>query len=336
MPSDDLSDLVNLGIVESFGLQSDSAKLGFRGILICGLPRSGTTAFARALERLGFSLGSAGDSPVAEIADLHPYLRAAMQGGDQERMNLMRAIEIEVNDLATTHQRYIVKLPDCYRFLNEHALPRGIDLVIFVTRDPLCVAVRNSKSVGMDNAFAIKKAVNEYASLLDIAASCSAPWLLVAYEKLLAMPQDLLSAMARVLGLPGDNELLSQAVRSIVLNDGRYLKSSSLQRGEFRGEIGYFACGRIGGWGFWSGMPLKRVKIEIRSADEDSLGVGITRLIRTELVDQGIHPTGEVGFRVDLFRHVPLGQLRFIADGIEVSLRPSPKLRKRMRRNAES
>jgi hypothetical protein len=202
MPSDDLSDLVNLGIVASLPLESGILGLNFRGILICGLPRSGTTAFARALEQLGFSLGPAGLSPVAELASLHPPLRAAMHGGEQERMNLMYAMEAEADLLSRDHQRYIIKLPDSYRFLDQKFLPRGIDLVIFVTRDPLCVAVRNSKSVGIGMAVAIKKAVSEYASLMDVVASCSYPNLLVPYEKLLAMPVDFLGAIIKSLGFP--------------------------------------------------------------------------------------------------------------------------------------
>lgn len=337
MPSEDLSDLVNLGIVASTPLESGIIGLDFKGILICGLPRSGTTAFARALEQLGFSLGPAGLSPVAELASLHPPLRAAMHGGEQERINLMDAMEAEVDLLSRDNQHYIIKLPDSYRFLDQEFLPRGIDLVIFVTRDPLCVAVRNSKSVGIDMAVAIKKAVSEYASFMNVVASCSYPNLLVPYEKLLAMPVDFLSAIAKSLGFPEGGENVDRAVCSVVLNDANYLKASSLDRGEFLGEIGYFANGRIGGWCFWSGMPEKRVQLNIFGPSGSSLGSAATRLKRTELVDRGLHPTGDVGFRVDLSSSShTLDKLKFVVDGFEVNMRPSAKLRKRIRRNTES
>lgn len=328
----EIGSLLNLGIVDA--AVNKFVPQPVRGVLICGLPRSGTTAFARALEAMGFSLGHASESPVAEIAELHPPLRAAVSGGSEEQLLLLQALEDQISKLMTASGRFLIKLPDYYRFLNKLPVPKGIDLVLFVTRDPICVAVRNSKSVCMESAVAIRKAVREYAELIDIVSAYSAPSLLVSYEKLLAMPADQLSALAEMMVVDGSEMDIDAAINSIVINDLRYLKSSSLQRGNLQGEICYYANARIGGWCFWSGIPSKKISLQIYTKSGELLGEGSTRRTRTELVDAGLHPTGEVGFRVDLPLLVPFHQLRFKVDGLPVSLMPTSKLKQRLRRIA--
>jgi hypothetical protein len=332
--SEELLGLVNLGIVDCLGANFSPCEV--RGVLICGLPRSGTTAFARALEQLGFSLGSASDAPVAEIAALHPPLKAALGGELRQKAALLQELERQLDALASGSDRYAIKLPDYYRVLNQQPCPRGIDLILFVTRDPICVALRNSKSVGMNRDSAISRALKQYAELIEVATACETPSLLVSYEKLIAMPADLLRALAQILGVSPGEERLEQAVSAVVLNDQRYLQSSSLQFGDLRGEIGFFGNGRIGGWCFWSGMPEKRVSLEVRTESGEVVGAGSTRRLRAELVDMGVHPTGEVGFRIELSRPVPLTELSFVADGRAVALSPSAKLRQRLRRAAET
>ena len=327
------SNLVNLGIVESLG--PDFSAHDLHGVLICGLPRSGTTAFAKAFEQLGFSLGLASTAPVAELAPLHPPLKAALRGGPTQRADLIDAIEKQLTVLASEANRFVIKLPDYYQLLkHQEPTPRGINLILFVTRDPMCIAVRNSKSVGMNSAAALRKAVREYADLIDAATTCATPSLLVSYEKLLTMPVDLLGALAQLLGLSICATKLENAAQTLVLNDQRYLKSSSLQRGELRGEIGYYAKDQIGGWCFWSGMPEKRVCLKVHTQAGEVIGKGITRRLRPELVNAGAHPTGQVGFRIDLSRSIPLEKLNFTADEIAVSILPSSRLRQRLRRVA--
>jgi LPS sulfotransferase NodH len=328
--SAEIDSLVNLGIVDA--AVNKFVPHAVRGVLICGLPRSGTTAFARALEAMGFSLGNATESPVAEIAELHPPLRAAVSGDSDKQLLLLQALENQISKLMTATGRYAIKLPDYYRFLNKLPVPKGIDLVLFITRDPICIAVRNSKSVCMERAAAIRKAVREYAELIDIASAYAAPSLLVSYEKLLATPTDQLSALAEIMGVNLSEDDVKAAASSVVINDLQYLKSSSLQRGELQGEVSYYAHGCIGGWCFWSGIPAKKVSLQVYTEAGEFIGEGSTRRIRTELVDSGLHLTGEVGFRVDLLRLVPLHQLRFKVDGQPVSLMPTSKLKQRLRR----
>lgn len=342
MSSAELNHLVNLGIVDTAGNQffasgqaDGRAARQIRGVLICGLPRSGTTAFAKALEQLGFSLGSASGTPVAELAALHPPLKAALSAGGDQDGPLLQALEAEVARLAAAAERYVVKLPDYYRVLNRQAIPQGVDLILFVTRDPICVAVRNSKSVHMDGAAALRRAVREYGELIDVASACACPSLLVSYEKLLAMPQDLLTALAERLQVPLDEARREAAVGAVVLNDQRYLESSSLSRGAFQGQIGYYAESRLGGWCFWSGMPQKAVGLEVRSAAGEMVGSGVARRLRQGLVDEGLHPTGRAGFQIDLKCDLPLQALTFFADGVQVSLKPTPRLQRRLRRSAD-
>lgn len=327
--SSDLSHLVNLGVVDFSGPSSP-----VRGLLICGLPRSGTTAFAKALAQLGFDLGRASEAPVAELASLHPPLKAALQGGAAEGMRLVEALEGEVSALSAVSPRFAIKLPDYYRVLNHQRMPQGIDLILFVTRDPICVAVRNSKSVHMDVQAAIRRAVKDYGEMVDVASACSCPSLLVSYEKLLAMPAELLPVLARRLGLEPDPARLEAAIGALVLNDQRYLSSSSLERGTFRGQIGYFSGSRIGGWCFWDGMPSKAITMEVRSPRGVVLGRGQARVMRPNLLEEGLHPTGKAGFQIDLDQALPLKKLSFFADGIAVALAPTPQLKKRLRRAA--
>lgn len=358
----ELTSLVNLGIVDSLGLQAthqslspchnplqdrldqadhqrahsgDHPSASIRGVLICGLPRSGTTAFAKVLEKIGFDLGRASGTPVAELASLHPPLKAALQGDAEAAGPLVQALEAEALALSSQFERYVIKLPDYYRVLNRQRLPRGIDLVIFVTRDPLCVAVRNSQSVFMDPEAAVRRAVREYAELIDIASACSCPSLLVSYEKLLAMPRDLLPVLAQRLGVSLGGEALESAISSVVLNDQSYLASSSLSRGEFCGQIGFYRENRLGGWCFWSGMPSKPITLEVRSSKGIVLGRGVARVTRPALVETGLHPTGKAGFQFELAQHLPLKKLCFFADGIAVQMAPTPQLRKRLRRAQE-
>lgn len=325
------SDLVNLGIIESPNFPKPVLQSKSIGALVCGLPRGGTTAFARVLEQMGFSLGAASQSPVAEFVALHPPLKAALTGGPDQHDFLVAAMEHHLQLLSADCNRFAIKLPDYYHFLGTRVLPRGIDVVLFITRDPLCVAIRNIKSVGMDPSVAILKAVREYGALIDAINRCPVPSLVISYEKLLSIPDQIVRYLANSLGVPLTDDCLNNSVKSVVLNDPAYLKSSSLSRGEFRGEISYFKDGRLGGWCFWSGMPGKHVILEVYKDNGELLGCSTARRQRFDVVEAGLHPTGQIGFRVDLSQSVKLDRLQFVADGMPVPLRASTKLLKRIR-----
>ena len=127
-------DFKNSGFVE-FSRPFGSRKP--KGVIICGLPRSGTTAVAKCLQNAGFSLGK-DLSNVLEDQEFRSCLTPFSNNG--------LAAYINSRSESAGYFPWAAKYPESYLEIPNLMSFQDMAIVV-VTRDPLAMAKRNNISV---------------------------------------------------------------------------------------------------------------------------------------------------------------------------------------------
>ena len=148
-------DFVNKGI---FVVNSGSGS-AIQSFVVCGLPRSGTTGVASALEKTGISMGSR-LSNVKEDQHFRSLLSREDCGSAVRDYFAVRR--------ASEHQAFAsgVKYPEAFQKIKELSEIEGL-AVLVVTRDPFLVAMRNVMSVFMPVEKALSLAVDQFRCMIE-------------------------------------------------------------------------------------------------------------------------------------------------------------------------
>lgn len=189
----------------------------YNKVIITGLGRSGTSAVASIFKFLGYYMPSAGMLATNE----DKVLRALLKDG-----NVAEFVQ-ELNNRAAKNTFVAYKDPKIFGVLGEKVLD-AIDnewLCIIVFRDPVSIAMRNKKSLGVDFDQAFERAVNLQVKLFKFYKRIkqSKPIYLVSYEKLMTNKDAFLEELLSVLGFSFDQDDLD-AIKSCLDSDHkRYL-----------------------------------------------------------------------------------------------------------------
>lgn len=185
-------------------------------IIVVGVPRSGTTMAAKALEKLGVFLGSEIDAPV------------------QEDQRLSRALESATGELSdvilaynNAHEIWGFKRPTAYQTI-DLSLFRHPRLVV-TFRDPLAIAKREQVSMVSDFRDQLRRATEWSAKLADFALRQSVPTMLISYEKALQRPERFVRGLSRFIGMQPDDVLLRAAVDVIRPSPSEYVTKSQVR-----------------------------------------------------------------------------------------------------------
>lgn len=279
-------DFVNPGI-HFAGVKSQLTEIP-PAVVICGLPRSGTTAIAAGFRKAGFDLGNG----LSNVIEDQAFRNAVLTKDVAQVRQYFDRRRKEPSELPVC-----VKFPDAYKSipLIHKSLPGTVFIV--ATRDPFCVALRNNISMFADFSTFYRKSTYEYSKMFEAVSIASglSPILIVAYEKLLSSPVSTFdSVFSSVLpGIANITALAELASEAIELNPKDYLDESNIKPCF---EIKYSES-NISGYCFFKANPERSVILEIYSNSQVLLEIvcdqpceGLT----------SAHPTGLCGFQLPL------------------------------------
>ncbi|MER9000005.1 hypothetical protein NKJ52_20595 [Mesorhizobium australicum] len=207
-----LDELHNSGI-EVFNDQPIGRTLT---IIVAGVPRSGTTMVAKALQSLGVFLGDEIDASVQE--DLR--LSAAIEQNNQEISDIVAAYN-------RAHSVWGFKRPTAYQTIDLR-LFRNPRLVL-TFRDPVAIAKREEISMVSDFRIQLRRAAEWSLNLTDFALQQTVPTMLVSYEKALQNPQAFIWQLARYIGVTPSWRVARSAAASIKASPSDYLEKSQVR-----------------------------------------------------------------------------------------------------------
>ena len=150
-------DFSNPGVV----VLREGCSESYDKVLVCGLPRSGTTGVAAALEKGGVPM-SFSSKRLSSVKEDQAF-RAAIVGDDVvlDATNYFK--ERRADDSAS--QILGVKYPEAYKVIDQLSQIDGLVIVV-VARDPFLVAMRNAISMFEDFEFSMDRAIGQYADLM--------------------------------------------------------------------------------------------------------------------------------------------------------------------------
>lgn len=280
--------LINTGIL-SFRTSEISA---LERVIICGLPRSGTTAMASVFEELGLSVGKSVSNVKEDVR-----FRGALQANNYKQT----LATYSKNRAADTPDGnpWAAKFPEAYLSLEKisEVYPASSTAIIVLMRDPLSVALRNHLSVYLAAKHSVWKATQEYQ---DCVKACfneklACPLIMVSYEKLLATPERVIRSTLDLLKLTFSDELIAKSVGSISVDNTNYLKESHLHLAyniDSKGPDG------IKGWCYLEATPARTVRLEVITKEKKVLCSFLCDKPRPDVLESGKHPTGQCGFEL--------------------------------------
>ena len=273
--------LENQGVI-CFSEQFPKEKL--QGIVICGLPRSGTTGLANCFLSAGFNLGN----DLSSVLEDQDFRRAVSPYNSNLMTRYVQSREPCDGDLP-----WVAKFPDAYKELSKISRLSNI-AVIIITRDPTAIAIRNNISVFQEISFLIDKALSEYSSLTNILFGLKdkSRVVLMTYEKLLSSPERTLSTIFDWLSLTsaGSQDLVSAAVSGICLDPVDYLNESNLIP---LYAIDCFNSNKVCGWCFLKAAPSRTVELVLEFKNRE-ISRASCDLFRPDLVN--INKKGKCAF----------------------------------------
>lgn|SRR5690554_28642 len=227
-------ELVNKGV--SF-LNFPSSSAGTeRPLVVVGVARGGTSMVAGVLHHLGVFMGDEFHAPVFEDV----RLAEAMESGE------WRAANAVVSDYKSRGIRWGWKRPSIVNYLDEADKALENPAYIFVFKDIFSIAQRNSISMLSDTLKAMNEAQQQYRKILNFLEGCSAPAMLVSYEKALAYPKEFVEKVVQFSHLDCDAQQQDKALEFMEPAPKKYLDVSRITKSQ--GRLDGLREGKLFGW----------------------------------------------------------------------------------------
>lgn len=203
-------------------------------IVVVGVPRSGTSMVGAALQALGVFIGDEIDTSVFEDRRLF----GAFESGNEEEV---RAV---VSDYNSRHATWGFKRPKAFARLDELLAQLRNPRLIVTFRDPVAIAVRNSKSVYADPIKGVRQSARAAMAVISAIEQVDCPAMLVSYEKAMSNKKAFIRRLTSFCGLPYSQEVLEK-LRGVMTNGPEFYLSNArlIYEGEFSVKKG-----RVEGW----------------------------------------------------------------------------------------
>lgn len=228
-------------------------------IIICGLPRSGTSMMAMLLKNVGIFIGNKVDNAVFEDVEISRMI--------ENNENIDQIIESRNKK----HKVWGWKRPNAYkfgdRFLNKLRNPHFI--VLF--RDHASIAMRRSISDRSDFVKNLSKINKEYEILINFIHENKFPILIVSYEKSLSQKIRVIKSVFDFVGIRFTAEKKQIAINSININRKEYLQKS--QRMEISGLIEDVNNGIVMGWFVSNESSHNKIIVELNGKELNILPI---------------------------------------------------------------
>jgi hypothetical protein len=255
---------------------------GPKTIIVVGVARGATSVFAGALHKLGVFMGDKSHAPVFEDV----RLAVALESGDFD------AAREVISEYDTKHEIWGFKRPGIVPLLERaHALFRQ-PVYLFVFRDIFSIAQRNQISMKSDVLNDMRATLRNYGMILDFIEHTAPQGLLLSTEKTLTHTETVFDHMIDYLGLSVTPAQRKAALAFVQLDPPQYLQSTRLH---FLGSVDRALPEFVAGWALIRNHPAP-ANLVIR-LNGDFVGTTTADISRPDLVEKGVHPTGQCGFR---------------------------------------
>jgi len=263
-------------------------------IVVLGLARGGTSMIAGALHHLGVYMGDPFNNITYEDRVLSPLVEA----GRTE----------QVKDLIITrNDQYPIwgwKRPSSLHFIGELERFFRNPVYVVVFRDILSIASRNKISMLTDLIQNMRQSTNQYADLVKFIERSKAPCMLVSYDKALANSKTFVRELAGFVRLR-DKQAMEAAINFIEPNPEQYLEDCRITRST--GMLERVSESKVSGWVKGAhDLSLRRILEVQLIINHKEVQRAKANLLRSDLVEKGIHPTGRCGFNFVLPNHLHL------------------------------
>lgn len=228
-------ELVNKGVA-IVGADAPASNTGKHPIVVVGTARGGTSMVAGCLHHLGVFMGDKAVPPVFEDVELAKL----MEAGDWS------AAQKIVNDYRTRCGAWGWKRPSSIDYLGSVQDVFGQPIFVFVFKDLMSIAQRNSISMLTDLIDGLESAHRQYGQMLSFIKACSPPSMLVSYEKAMAYPDYFLEQLVQFTGIKASRSQVEAAMAFIEPAPEKYLDASRITKAQ--GRLGGIAGGQVFGW----------------------------------------------------------------------------------------
>lgn len=223
--------LINKGIT-IFG----EAKRKNSPIVVVGTARGGTSMIAGALAKLGVFMGDRAAPPVYEDV----RLSEAFEKKDDE------SIKSITSEYSINHERWGWKRPSSINYLEYVEKQIDSPSYIFVFKDILSIAQRNSISMLSDILPSMEGALKQYGSCLNFLKNGNHHAMLVSYDKAVTSPAILIDSLIEFCQITPSREQISDAISFIQPNPSEYLDQTRITKAS--GMITSVYGTRVTGW----------------------------------------------------------------------------------------
>ncbi len=256
-------------------------------IIVSGVGRSGTSAVAKLLHELGVPMGNTKDRAVYEDEEFVQSLLFF------DHLRLKKLIE----DRNTQHSKWGVKFaslqnhlmpPQMTRFRNPH--------LVVVMRDTVATASRAFSSDREAGSIkdTLLNIMQQTSDLMNFVMRVECPVLLISYEKLIAFPDQAISALSAFCGVEVTDEIRQRAKHAIEPNNRAYIQ---LFHNQWRGYLDGVLNNCLIGW-CCAGDGATPVDVELL-ANGKAVASAKADLFRQDLLDAGIGD-GSFSFKIDI------------------------------------
>jgi len=282
-----LNSLTNKGVVLVNPALSETEKT----IIVVGVARGGTSIVAGSLKHLGLFMGNAGD-PVYEDT----RLSLAFEKQSKEKF------ETVIADYNRLHDIWAWKRPSSLNDLSRIARKLRNPHFIFVFRDMLSIANRNTISMHSDIKQGLKLAFDDYKKIIKFIGKTNHPALLISSEKVVKNKAEFIDALSEFCQITSTDDQIEAAKSFLTPNPKAYLEATRLTKAKGELDLNLLKCGIVKGWSCYAiNHGVTEVEVVVNGEVAQTLSA---ETYNEHYKKPGKHPTGECGFELDL---KPLG-----------------------------
>lgn len=212
------------------------AKKAKRPIIVVGTARGGTSMIAGALAKLGVFMGDRAVSPVYEDVRLS-------ESFENRDFDLAKSI---IDEYSSKYEKWGWKRPSAIDYLDVVEKTMDSPSYIFIFKDILSIAQRNSISMLSEVLPGMQNALRQYTNTLEFLEKDKHYAMLVSYDKAVSYPEYLVDSLISFYELSPSQGQIAEAISFIQPNSDAYLDATRITKAH--GRLGGIQDRRIFGW----------------------------------------------------------------------------------------
>ena len=258
-------------------------KKPFRSVLVVGIERSGTSMVAGVLSQLGVFMGDSCSDITYE----------------DERLGALMKTRQKWRGVIEEYCQYPIwgfKRPSCNFLTLKRLRYFPSPLVIYIARDVVSVSTRCAQVYNRPFDQELNRVLVAQSKLTKKLASCRSPVLYLSYEKVLSKPDDFVALLCNYLDIMPTQTQLDQTYDFIQPEPESYLTVCEPHL-KYVGFVDAADVKSVTGWVCTRKYGEQKPELQL-FVNGLSVNFTIEIIERSDIKQQGIHPTGECGFRI--------------------------------------